>query len=479
MTYIPPQVLPLSSFGDQIVVNQRLDLAIKATYGLTDAITTFSATGGSATASNAEFLCQTGTSSGGYGVIWSRYPLVYMPGVGVEARITARFTAPVANSFQATGLFSAIDGLFFGYNGTSFGVMHRYGGSYAIRTLTVTAASGTSVTATVTLNGVAYTAPITSGTAAQNAREIADGLLAGAAASLWYIQQVDSTVVFTAINPGPRTGTYSATVPSGTFTATVVQTSAGVTPTETWVPQASWNVSTASWLDKTKGNLFKFEFAYLGYGPLKYYIFNPTSRSYELVHVVDWTNANTTTNFRNPSLRVGWVSSSSGSTTNLTVAGASGMAAHNGGIGPTPVFGGSSSKPSITTEVPLFTLKSRRQFGDTSNNGIILPTLFSISTDSTKGAIFRVIRNATLTGPANFQYTNQSNSTAIVDTTATGFSGGKQLAVFNLGPSGSQFFDLKASQLRLAAGDTLTITASRVSGAAAEMGTSLIWTEEI
>lgn len=479
MTYIPPQVLPLSSFGDQIVVDQRLDLAIKATYGLTDAVTTFTATGGSTTASNGEFLCNTGTSLGGYGVIWSRYPMVYTPGVGVEARITARFTAPVANSLQATGFFSAVDGMFFGYNGTSFGVMHRYGGAYEIHTLTVTAASGTSVTATVTLNGVAYTAPITSGTAAKNAREIADGLLAGAAASLWYIQQVDATVVFTAVSPGPRTGTYSATVPSGTFTATVVQTSAGVTPTETWTPQASWNVSTASWLDTTKGNLFKFEFAYLGYGPLKYYIFNPTSRAYEVVHVVDWTNANTTTNFRNPSLRVGWVSASLGSTTNLTVAGASGMAVHNGGTGPTPVFGGSSSKPSITTEVPLFTLKSRRQFGDTANNGIILPTLFSISTDSAKGAIFRVIRNATLTGPANFQYTNQANSTAIVDTTATGLSGGKQLAVFNLGPNGSQFFDLKASQLRLAAGDTLTITASYISGAGAEMGTSLIWTEEI
>ena len=50
----------------------------------------------------------------------------YRPGEGVKGRWTAMFTTGVAGNTQLAGLASStVDGLFWGYNGTSFGIMYR------------------------------------------------------------------------------------------------------------------------------------------------------------------------------------------------------------------------------------------------------------------------------------------------------------------------------------------------------------------
>ena len=468
-----------SAFGDSIGVRLNPQIAISGVYGLRSNTQTFIATGGSAGTSGSEIILQTGTSVGGYAVVWSRRPLVYQPGAGAECRITGRFTSPVALSLQAVGMFSSINGMFFGYNGTSFGVMHRYGGGIEIRELTITAASGSSATATVTLNGVAYTAAVTNTTAEQNAHQIADGLLAGAAGLLWEIQAVGATVVFQFKGAGAKSGAYSLSVNTGTLAGNIVQDIAGATPTETWTAQADWNVSVAAWLDTTKGNIFKLEYAFLGYGPLKFSAFNPASRDFELVHVVDWTNANTQTNFNNPSMRPGWVAASLGSTTNLTVVGGSAMGAIQGeSVRPRP-FGHSASQAAVTTEAPVMTIQVRREFNNRALNGVARMTSLSLATDGTKGAIFRVYVNASLTGPTQWEYDDKNESIMLVDSTSTGVSGGDVLGQYVVGPSGSATIGVSDIDLELIPGDTLTITAERVSGAAADMAASATWGEYI
>lgn len=466
-----------SPFGDSLTSELRPIVAIKAVYGILDECQTFTATGGSVTAVNSEFLCQTGTSVGGYGVLWSRRPAVYFPGYGCEARLTARFTTPVANSLQMAGLFSVNDGMFFGFNGTSFGVMHRYGGRIEIRTLTVTAGSGGAATVTVTLNGTAYTAAITSGTTAQNAHEVEVGLNAGAAANLWYIQHIGSTVVFVAKDTGPKSGTFSVSVSAGTFAGNIARTQAGVTPTESWTAQADWNVDQCQWLDKTKGNIYKLEFAYLGYGPLKFYVFNPTISAFQLCHEIKWTNANTGANMGNPSLRVGWVAASMGSTTNLTVAGASAMIARQGSATRTNVFGASGVATGVTTETQVLTIQVRREFGSRACSAVIVPEILSISTDSTKGAIFRILVNPTVSGTTTHTYVDQSYSVCAYDTAGTTVTGGRLIGVYSVGPSGRATVFLDNLSEVLVAGDELVITAQVTSGAAAEMAAALVWDE--
>jgi len=480
MSYFPHRDEPLSSFGDKLTVELTPRISIKAVYGVRSDVQTFTATGGSATASNSEFVLQTGTSSGGYGVLWSRRPLVYVPGVGAEARVTARFTTGIASSMQACGFFSSKDGMFFGYNGTSFGVMHRYGGSIEMRTLTISAASGGAATATVTLNGTAYNVAVTSqASTSAAAHELEEGLNAGSAADSWYIQHIGSTLVFVGKGVGARSGSYSLSVDTGTLAGSFAQNKAGAACTENWTAQASWNVNACSWLDPTKGNIYKLEYAFLGYGPLKYHVFNPTTRDFVLAHVVNWPNAYSRPNFNNPSLRVGWIAASLGSTTNLTVAGGSGMAALQGHADTPRTFGAAATATSVTTETQILTVGARYEFNNIAANGIIHPRILSIATDSTKGALFYIYRNPTVSGTTVHTYVDQNESMAIYDSAGTTVSGGSLLGVFATGPSGARSIDLSTSSIELVAGDELVVTAKVVSGAAADMTTSLTWDERI
>ena len=108
MTYVPAPAASLSTFGDALSSEFTPRVALKATYGLLDSSETFTAAGGSATAASGEFVLQTGTSVGGYGVLWSRRPVVYYPGIGAEARITARFTTGIASNCFCNALICAM-----------------------------------------------------------------------------------------------------------------------------------------------------------------------------------------------------------------------------------------------------------------------------------------------------------------------------------------------------------------------------------
>lgn len=68
---------------------------------------------------------QTGTNAAGSAIAQSVRPVSYRPGQGITARFTALFTAGAADSTQIAGMGNASDGYFFGYNGATFGILHR------------------------------------------------------------------------------------------------------------------------------------------------------------------------------------------------------------------------------------------------------------------------------------------------------------------------------------------------------------------
>ncbi|MDH5259500.1 MAG: hypothetical protein OEX07_15910 [Gammaproteobacteria bacterium] len=80
---------------------------------------------GTATQSDAMAVLQTTAAASSSAKIETKRYLKYRPGQGCHIRGTALFTTGVANSEQLFGCGDDEDGLFFGYNGTSFGVLHR------------------------------------------------------------------------------------------------------------------------------------------------------------------------------------------------------------------------------------------------------------------------------------------------------------------------------------------------------------------
>jgi hypothetical protein len=70
----------------------------------------------------------TGTDSDGQARIETIKTSRYVPGLGGLVRFTAVFSEPAENSQQLVGLFDALDGWGFGYNGLQFGIFRRSDG---------------------------------------------------------------------------------------------------------------------------------------------------------------------------------------------------------------------------------------------------------------------------------------------------------------------------------------------------------------
>ena len=78
---------------------------------------------------NSRLRLQCGTNSAGSAIYTSRRISKYRPGQGMTARFTGVFAAGTASNTQIIGVGTSVDGYFFGYNGTSFGILFRNNGS--------------------------------------------------------------------------------------------------------------------------------------------------------------------------------------------------------------------------------------------------------------------------------------------------------------------------------------------------------------
>ena len=116
----------VSPFGDIATAENTPILQLDFVYGI-NTQTGVSTTANSATVdtSAGRLRLQCGTNAAGSAIFNSRRIAKYRPGQGVTARFTPVFAPGVAGNTQIIGMGNVNDGYFFGYNGTSFGLMHR------------------------------------------------------------------------------------------------------------------------------------------------------------------------------------------------------------------------------------------------------------------------------------------------------------------------------------------------------------------
>jgi hypothetical protein len=475
-----PSTDMVSAFGIALAAEETPIAQLTAHYGLGNKVETFNATGGTVGTSGNEFECTTGTSVGGYGVIRSKRGAIYKGGEGVSGKFTARFTTGVANSLQAAGLFSLTDGLLFGYDGADFSVIHQRNGKAEVRELTISAGASGTESLTIVVNGSSHTFNVTSGSAAFNAAEITAELEANI--SGWYFTQNGSKVVAMAQSTGAKSGTYSFTnnTGGGTCAGSWAQVTAGVDKTETAVAQADWNVNTFDSLDPTKGNVFLVKYQYLGYGQVSFYIEDPSDGRFTLVHRIEYANANTAPSLGNPTMKIGWISASLGSTTDLSVYGASAGLFIEGKNKPTEPTRAEFNTINVgTTLTNAITLRNRRVFNGIPNANEIKLLELSAQTDSSKGAIIEVIADGTPASEQNFFYVDETGSIAEEDETAISITNGRILNVITLGGAESRTVDLSAFEEVLLPGETISVIARVTSGAASDITIGLTWREDI
>lgn len=204
----------------------------------------------------------------------------------------------------------------------------------------MTTAPNATQTATITLNGVAYTVTLNSGTVDQATVQITNrvGGYGG-----WLFQQTDGAMLWLAPTLGPMNGTFSFTS-TGNAAATFVTKQAGVAQTDYWTYQEDWNVDkmdgsnkidtnpSGMTLDPTKLNVYQISMRWLGVGTISYAMEDQESGTIVYVHREHYTNQHLTPHIANPSFKITYAAYNITNTANLKVIGASMMAAIEGTV---------------------------------------------------------------------------------------------------------------------------------------------------
>lgn len=475
---------PVDGFGRLQVAEPSARIQIDAVYGIldTDHETFTDGVSGTATVVNGLFTCTTGTSVGGYGVIRSKRLVRYRPGQGLEGAFTTMWpVAGVANSLLVAGLFNAEDGLFVGYSGASLGFMRRVAGAAAIHRLTVTVGAGGAENMTLTLNGVAFV--VASGGALSTtatAERIAEvGTFTGWASAVSPTSN-GATVTFIQGTPGATAGAFtfaSTGTAAGTFAT--IQAGAANDSATGFVAQTAWNVDrldgsngeynpTGMLLDPSKLNVWRIMQAHLGGGQISLQIQTPNN-NFQTVHIIEYPNAMTVTNQRNPTYRVGWVAASLGSTTALTSSGASGAAFVSGPVvssrGPFAAINGNFAAG--TVEYCALAIRVRGEFKNLlcQREADVHDLVVGVETNS-RIVNVRAVLNPTMTGTVNWSYADQANSAMEYATpTTVPVTGGQVIAATLTG--GTIVVDLADVDVRLEPGDVLAFAAATVSSTSA------------
>lgn len=471
--------LAKTAFGELAIAETTPEVQVSAVNGLRDDVQqVFAGTGAGVSVVDNNYVLTTGTDATGFSSLLTRRPATYRNGQGLLARLTALFpSGGVTNNIQVAGMINSEDAWGFGYIGATFGIIRGSNGVNELQELTVAGGAAGSETATITVNGTAYSVPLTSGSADHNAYEIAESL----STQVPGYSFSSNDVVVVALSAAP--------VPAGSFAfnsasavATWSQISAGTTPAYELIPEASWDFPLGFTLDPSKGNIYQVKLRYLGYGGADFYVFDPDKADFVLVHRYKYSNANTIPSVTDPSFRIGWATQNLGSTVNTTVAGASAL----GGVEGKKIFDerGRTVFNEIsglgTTRQHLLTLRNRLVMADSINRTNIYPRLLVLSAAHNKTVIFHVDLGATFLGDLIFDYIDEINSSAeyALDIAPTALADGREILTVPVRGTTPVVLDMTKLLDILLSRESVSISVATSSGTGAEADASISWIED-
>lgn len=431
---------PILPFGSLHTEQLSVILQLDGVYVLNpELISASSANGGTTYVEDSAMVCSSSSTILGQAVIQSRKRIRYRAGQGTICRFTGMWPTGAGNlGYQLIGMGHAEDGYYFGYVGAVstpvFGILHVQRGKREIRQLTISTGSSTAENVTVTLNGVAFSVPVTnSGSTLKTAWEISVYTFSG-----WSAEQIGSTVLFIRNSSGPASGAYS--ISGTTIVGSFAQIRAGVNSTDTFIPQTSWNTDrldgsngslnpSGMLLDPSKVNIFEIGMQYLGSGVVTFLIeYTQTGNNYNMtqVHQIYNPNVITTSHVRNPSFPFSIIAYNLNNT-DYIVKSYSAMGAVEGKIvrtGPLISYLGSSSSVSNSAINVLFMFRNSYYFGGIPNQSVIILNSISASARGGNNVVttIYIIKNPTISaGIPNF--TNYSNNrSCALFTNATGMT---------------------------------------------------------
>ena len=318
------------------------------------------------------------------------------------------------------------------------------------------------------------------------ANKIAAGTYPG-----WKAQARGATVIFLKDSAAVASGTYTAT--GAGVTAAFATTVEGVTSTDTFIPQSTWNGdkldgtgASGVTLDPTTGNVFQIDIQYLGFGAVTFKVEvcppDGNNADFVTVHTIKFPNSQTTTSVTQPAFPFTMTAYSAGSTTDLSVKVASCAGFVEGVIkliGPRSSFSAISTAVTTTNYYTLFSIRNDNTHSHAgrdlrANQSVVNVLSFGAAHDDATPITFRLLRNATLIGTPN--WTKWSESSCIyydtAATTATITDNGQIIQTIQVGQNGTVLVPLE-DITTLQPGETLTIVATTPTGTSTFTAASL------
>lgn len=491
MSYYPRSSVSIAGSstvtGELSTVKMKPIVRVDTSYNLIPAnFRTFTASSGSVSAQSKFIKVETGTSNGGYGNMQSFRTISYRAGNATLCRFDAAFdSGGVASSIQGAGMGSISDELSFGYDGTSFGTWFKHGGFAEVHTLTINTAETSDVTANVTVANVVYPVVLNSvvtATTDETATEIAFGLEANAAfAASWNAMQVDNTVIVTALTDTPKAQVFSYSS-SGTSTGSFSQDTEAVPKTQTHTPVASWSETTSLTIQPNIINYYQIEFIQTGVA--KFFIYDPLSSKFTLVHKHSLSSGVNSPGLTNPSMHTLLYAESTGSTTNLSIRTSSIAAFTEGSSDPIRNPRAFSSTQSITSSAftSILAIRNRKTYNGIVNQIDVIPRRLFVSNNSTSKACIIEIRattgSITTTNPT-FVTTGNNLIVDVSTTSVVHSSGGRLLTSLVVGALSQTQIDLEKEAINIPPTLTLYVFAKMSSGTASDIDAAITWYEDI
>lgn len=115
-----------SAFGELLTTSNNPVIQLQFPYNInTDYVSSTLTASGTVTQTNSLAQISSGAAINSSAILQSLQQVHYAAGQGCSAEFTAVYTTGVAGNTQTVGIGDTVDGFFFGYNGTAFGVLHR------------------------------------------------------------------------------------------------------------------------------------------------------------------------------------------------------------------------------------------------------------------------------------------------------------------------------------------------------------------
>jgi hypothetical protein len=238
---------------------------------------------------------------------------------------------------------------------------------------------------------------------------------------------------------------------------------------EYFTEQKDWNRDKADGngelpvLDPSKGNVYKIVFQFLGFGALKYYIENPSTGGFVLVHIVEYANTYESTSMGIPNIPYQLYVENKSNTSNIVLRGAS-VALNLQGEHPRSLLPLSISHSQTVgaTEINVLTIRPIDPYLGKANYERFAPIKLSYSTDGfNKAVTIKVYLGATLSAPSWTAY-DTSKSYIEYDTSTSTVSGGDSILTYFVNFEESGIIELNELDLRI--NESFTITSLTTSG---------------